>query len=410
MYRETTLDIESTTFQKGNPFSRRNRLCSVGLLSDSIYVDFPIEYDSSPYGNYLQAIQEVLNNTELLIGFNIKFDIHWIRRYGISIDRVHSVWDCQLAYFVLDYQSKAYPSLNDALDKYGLPNKLDRVANEFWSQGIDTPEIPWDILAEYQEADVRKTYEVYLKQKEEFEKGDPRLYEMFKLQCKDLLILEDMEFYGMKLDVSKAKEKELELQSRLLSIDEELGKIADSRINWSSSDAISVFLYGGSLYFKVRERAQRVLKNGTIKEYERWGTEKVDYVRRVKPLDRTESSTTANLSDQELQLLNVDLLRTGRKPVQRLYSVDEQTLRGLKTTGKIKRVIELLLERSELDKLHGTYYKGLQDIITEMDWPDEELHGQFNQCVVVTSRLSSSKPNLQNLAGETKILYVSKYN
>lgn len=408
MIRETTFDVETTTFQKGNPFSKRNRLCSVGMLLDGGYIDFPIEHGNDPYGTHLLAIQQIIRETELLIGFNLKFDIHWLRRYGINIT-CSTVWDCQLAYFILHQQQTPYPSLDDALAQYGLPAKLDRVKVEYWERGIDTPEIPWEILAEYQEADVRKTYDVYLKQKEQFENGDPRLYELFKLQCKDLLILEDMEFFGMKVDVELASRRADELGRELAAIDAELSNIGDGRINWGSPDHLSVFLFGGTITFRVREKAQRILKSGEIKEYERWGTLDVKFPRLVKPDERTESSTTRGMSEEDIRRTNEDKIQAGRRPIQRLYSVDEQALRSIKGTGKVKRAIKLLLRRSEVEKLYGTYYKGLPELIEEMDWPENEMHGQFNQCVVVTGRLSSSKPNLQNLAGESKALYVSRF-
>jgi hypothetical protein len=196
----------------------------------------------------------------------------------------------------------------------------------------------------------------------------------------------------------------------LAEIDAELGELGDARVNWGSPDHISVFLFGGRITYKVREQAFRTLKSGITKEYERWGTEDVEYPRLVKPDARTESKLTRRLSDEELRRQNMAKLQSGHRPIQRLFSVDEQSLRGINAKGKVKRVVELLLERAELEKLHGTYYKGLPDLIEEMDWPENEMHGQFNQCVVVTSRLSSSKPNLQNLAGESKELYVSRYD
>ena len=64
------LDVETTIFQKGNPFSRQNKLVLVGI------------------GDYMgmekEKIQEEINNTKLLVGFNIKFDLHWIKNYEIN--------------------------------------------------------------------------------------------------------------------------------------------------------------------------------------------------------------------------------------------------------------------------------------------------------------------------------------
>ena len=44
-----------------------------------------------------------------------------------------------------------------------------------------------------------------------------------------------------------------------------------------------------------------------------------------------------------------------------------------------------------------------------MNWETNVLHGQLNQCVARTGRLSSSKPNLQNFDGEIKQLFGSRY-
>lgn len=403
------IDVETTTFQKGNPFSRQNKLCTVGQYDGTTYTDYDIEYSNTPYGKQLEDIKKAVEDCDLLIGFNLKFDIHWLRRY-IDVLTIHDVWDSQLAEFILCNQSIPYPSLNWALERYSLPAKLDRVSSEFWSRGIGTCEIPWDILADYQKQDVIQTYELYKKQKEQFEQGDPRIYEMFKLQCKDLLVLEEAEFHGMLLNVEKANEYRQLYSERILSIRTELHTIVgDERINWGSTDHISVLLYGGKLSFKIREQYSRQLKSGEFKVRERWGTEEVEFPRLVRPMDRSESKVTASLSDEELNRLNAEKLSAGLRPIQRLYSVDEASLRGLRGNSKVKRIVGLLLELAELEKLVGTYYEGLPKLIEEMDWNEGELHGQFNQCVVITSRLSSSRPNLQNLAGATKELYVSRF-
>src|SRR5690606_32928347 len=56
-------------------------------------------------------------------------------------------------------------------------------------------------------------------------------------------------------------------------------------------------------------------------------------------------------------------------------------------------VIELLLQHKDLGKIIGTYIEGFA---ANMD-NSGRLHGNFNQTVARTGRLSSSSPNLQNI-------------
>jgi DNA polymerase I-like protein with 3'-5' exonuclease and polymerase domains len=68
----------------------------------------------------------------------------------------------------------------------------------------------------------------------------------------------------------------------------------------------------------------------------------------------------------------------------------------------------MLQRLAELNKLINNYYEGLQKINAEMDWPHATLHGQYNQCVAATGRLSSSAPNLQNLSGKAKGIFTTR--
>ena len=89
-----------------------------------------------------------------------------------------------------------------------------------------------------------------------------------------------------------------------------------------------------------------------------------------------------------------------------MFATDEGTLRKLK--GK-KGVIQDILELSKLEKLNGTYYKGLVKLRKEMNWEENILHGQFNQTTAQTGRLSSSRPNLQNFSSELQDIFISEY-
>ena len=160
--RSLTLDVETTISNKGNPFDETNKLCYVGLLGSTPRT-ISIEYGDEPYRHKLDEIQKEIDESEILVGFNIKFDLHWLRKYGINFVGKR-VWDCQLVHFILTGQQYPYPSLNGVSAYYDLGSKLDVVATEYWGNKIDTPNIPKDILEEYLIGDLQLTQKVYEKQ------------------------------------------------------------------------------------------------------------------------------------------------------------------------------------------------------------------------------------------------------
>jgi DNA polymerase I-like protein with 3'-5' exonuclease and polymerase domains len=408
MTKYAVLDCE-TTFDKltgASPFTKTNKLCLVGIKTNDKYHQFKIEYDDDPYGESLRTIASLLSEVELVIGHNLKFDMHWIRRYvpAISWPRV---WDTQLAEFILHDQRDIMPSLDDTAGNRGLGHKLDVVFTEYWSKGINTPSVPLDLLGEYLEQDCRLTEKVYLQQNAELQGAKRMLY---LLQCEDLKILHEMEWNGMLYDFKVADEKAKEAQVRLVELTEDLFRLVGSRdFNPDSSDQLSVVLYGGTIPVKVRESYQRTLKDGMIVDRERWGYQHRVFPRIVKPLPRTECKPTDRLDEDALRKLNEDRQQQGLLPYVRHWSVGEPVIKRLRGSKRAAAIIKVLLERAYLDKLDSVYYTGLRELRDERGWADNILHGQLNQTVAKTGRLSSSGPNLQNFSGDVKGLFLSRY-
>lgn len=380
------LDVETTIHANGNPFSERNKLCYVGLNYNNVSSLFDIEYSGNPYREQLNSIQNVLDNDAILVGFNIKFDLHWIRKYGINfMDK--RVWDCQLVHFILTNQQNPYPSLNGVAEHYGLGSKLDVVATEYWGNGIDTIDVPKDILEQYLEQDLILTKQVFEKQYEEVMSLPIERQRLISLHNQDLLVLEEMEYNGILFDEDRSLELGALLEKEVGLLDEELAKTFNiDGFNFNSKDHLSCLLYGGRITIPKKE-VIGVYKTGERKGQvkEGWKDHTYDMPRLIEPLKGSE------------------LKKDG------YYSTDEQTLRSLRSTGVSKGIIQLILKRSGLEKRRGTYYSGLPELRENQGWSKGQLHGQLNQCVARTGRLSSSKPNLQNFDGEIKELFYSRY-
>lgn len=380
-------DVETTTKNKGHPFTQSNKLCLVGLKNGPLEDTLKIQYDDEPFGANLKDIQSEFNDqTTTFIGFNAKFDLHWLRRYGIKFPRFMRVHDCQLAYFIETAQQYRYPSLNEAAAHYGLPPKLDVVEKEYWSKGIDTPDVPFSILQDYLLQDLRLTEAIYLKQVEFFEKH-PKLRRLFRLQCQDLIVLQEMEWNGLLYDVEASKKRSTELEARMSDIRDSLsGLVGDVPVNWDSGDHVSSVLYGGTIEEQVREPYLFT-----------YADPKKEPVWKEKWITRTYSLTrlTEPLKGSQLQ-------KDGK------WQTGGAVLSELRAVGKAKVIISLLLEYADVSKARD-YFHGIPKLIEEMEWEDNILHGNLNQCNVVTGRLSSNKPNQQNMPEDVQDLIRSRY-
>ena len=79
------------------------------------------------------------------------------------------------------------------------------------------------------------------------------------------------------------------------------------------------------------------------------------------------------------------------------YSTDAKVLEQLRLQGHA--IAELIVEYREYAKLKGTYIDGLRDLITR----EGRIHTTLNQTSTATGRISSDKPNLQNIPIRTKM-------
>ena len=385
------LDCETTTFQKGNPFSARNRLCVVGCRIGEVDECIPIQYDpTAPYAEALVRLDYLIGSVDTLVLFNAKFDLNWLARYGIVVpDRV-AIFDCQLAEFILDNQRTPYPSLDGCLAKRGMLGKSSSVVHEYWGAGLDTDQIPYEDLQAYLCGDLERTDALYQRLLSECV-ADPSRDALIKLHMQDLRVLQEMEFNGELFawdsltDASAKAERELdEIQNRIKDF---VPEAVRTHFNVDSGDHLSILLYGGSVSVKTGTPYQRTYKSGPRagEDYiaHKWETREHTFPQLVKPPKGSE------------------LKKKG------FYSTDEETLLSL---PKPKALIELLLRRAELAKLVGTYFRGIRKLCEKYDWLDGYVHGTLNQCRVITGRLSSEKPNEQNFPEVMNEYIISRFN
>lgn len=366
------IDCETLTYHKGHPFDPRNKLVCWSYAYDGVA-------DATQWPD--ASCQSLLDQAKKIVGFNIKFDLQWLVKEGITY-KPNKIWDVQIAEYIISHFTHRYPSLDEVCEKYGLPKKLDVIKLDYWDKGIQTDAIPWECLREYAALDASLTLQCYHKQ---ISLMSPAQVTLCKLMCQDLSILREMEANGLPFDEDLCKKRSEELDTKIQQINEQLSKQYPSiPINFGSNDQLSSFLYGGTIYEDSKEHV------GFYKTGAKAGEPKFKNVTIEHQLPRLYTP-----------LKGSEMAKPGK------WATDEGTLRKLKGKGS---TVDLLLELAKLEKLNGTYYKGLIKLREEMQWPKGFLHGNYGQTGTVTGRLNSSKPNLQNMAGDIQEVLVSKYS
>ena len=370
------LDTETSTYNKGNPYDTRNELVCYSYATDSFSTAIPWRHDSCI------DVKQLIHDSSLLVGFNFKFDVAWLRKHGVDFYNT-KIWDVQIAEFIISCQLNKFPSLNDTCIRYGIPSKLDIVRTEYWEKGIDTKAIPWSILSEYAEHDAVVTLACYHAQLKEM---SPIQIKLCKLMSMDMLVLQEMEQNGITYDPALCEERSKQLEIKTEECKSKLTAFYPSvPLNFNSGDDLSSFLYGGTIeqVIKVHDgfyktgikKGQPKLKSSIIEHH---------LPQLFKPVKGSE------------------LKKEG------YYETNSDAL--LKLTGPNKAILDTILELAVLEKINGTYYKGLPKLNKEMNWKEGKLHGQFNQTLAISGRLSASRPNQQNFATEIQDIFVSEYN
>ncbi|CAB4132948.1 DNA-directed DNA polymerase, family A, palm domain containing protein [uncultured Caudovirales phage] len=368
------LDVETTTHNKGHPYDARNKLVCWSYATDT--------YSGTWSANDLHLIEPMLAAETLVVGFNFKFDLHWLIKSGVYQLRDKHIWDVQIAEFILSHQTNRFPSLNETCERYEFESKLDIVKTEYWDKGINTDQIPWHILEKYATKDAELTLACYHAQRKLMTPAQVRLCH---LMCQDMKILQEMEAHGIPFDEQLCEQRAMEVDDKISTLKGKLSAIYSTvPINFASNDHLSAFLYGGTVkeeakehigYFKTGAKAGQPKYKNIVIEHK--------LPRLYEPLKGSAMAKEGN------------------------FATDEGTLRKLKGN---KNIVNMILELSKLEKLNGTYYNGLVKLRKEMNWEQGMLQGNFNQTTAQTGRLSSSKPNLQNFASELQDIFISKYN
>lgn len=180
-----TIDVETTHRDKQGggttalPYFN-NRLVSVGwkwLLNKNVNYEFFYHKDKETWYNSqnVNRIQSDLNQADVLVGQNIKFDIMWLRSCGFKYDGV--LYDTMVAEYIRSKGRRWSLALDALAKRYNVTQKEKDLVAPYIKEGKTFYEIPAEIVEEYGIADVVATEEVAVKQLEAFGLTFEEIYE-----------------------------------------------------------------------------------------------------------------------------------------------------------------------------------------------------------------------------------------
>lgn len=367
------LDLETTIRcpvgnNKANPMWLGNYIVAAGWMEvNGKYVD---HYKKE--GVDAGIIRKVCDESSLVIGHNVKFDLLYV--YRNTSNKLPRIWDTQLAAYILSSQRQLYASLDELTIEYvGADAVKNDEIKAYWKSGVDTPEIPPRELLKYLEGDVRNTAAIFKRQWEEAEK-----YELLPLMFTQMDALRstiEMNRNGMKVDWQYVEDQK-RLYAHTLHMHQKAVEHEVSDLDTASPKQLSLYFFGGKEKYVERELVGKY-KNGN---------DKYKNVEKVREVGGKYSPI-------------------GTVGKSGYYSTDDAVLKQLEDKGDV--VAKHLLRIRECSKIKDTYYEGL----LSLRFPDGNIYPNLNHCATKTGRLSSTNPNLQNQTdtGDVKRAYVSRH-
>lgn len=382
----------------------------------------------------------------VMVAHNATYELHWFMHdYMNGLMRFlrngGKIWCTQYAEYLLSQQQDLYPDLNTTAPKYGGTPKVDEV-KLLWEQGVMTSEIDPDLLHEYlcsDHGDVANTEKIFLGQWEEAQKRG--MLTMIQQRMDALLFNAFCTFFGMHIDMNVAEKNLAKQEARLAELHAKVAEALPSDLpfefKFSSDYQMSAWIYGGTIKYKTKvpyDPPKYVKKVGYMDKEGNFTEEPTaDSIRYASGKNKGLPKQFKVDTDEELLkwgektytfkgLVNLNELPEtikeqfiGERPefAGKRFQVDgspvfSTSADALASIKQYCNVVDELLEIAQLEKDNGTYYrryeydtegnvKKVSGMLQYVIPSSSIIHHQLNACASRTGRLSSSRPNLQNL-------------
>jgi DNA polymerase-1 len=402
MDRPLTIDIEG--------FSLKHHSCGIGTISfawtKTEGIAFAVDYEpipgatTAPYGRQVrnEEVRELLREffrklLQKAIYHNIAFDVY-VLVYQLFMDNLLDNegllrgleillrnWDCT--------KLLSYLATNScAGNKLGLKDQAREYAGDYAQEEIhDITKIPLPALLQYNLVDALATWFVY-------DKNTPRVVADDQVEIYDTIFkpaivdIVQMQLTGMPMD----HEQVLRVNEALVGVeDDAIGRIRSSQIIKSFENILL-------MDFTKQKNEEWVKKRATPNEI----------LQMAQTSEAIRKAITFNPnSDPQMRKLLYDTLGLPviDKTDTKLPATGGKTLKKLinHTTGPaVKELLESLIDYTAVGTILSNFMPHFLDAVEFDGW--HWLFGFFNLGGTVSGRLSSSKPNLQNIPANVEMV------
>lgn len=423
-------------------------------------------YHKYPDGKFTHIPKDVV----LLVGHNIKFDLlyEWNSpEMQAFFKRGGKIWDTQYAEYLIQGQRQDYQmvAMDQIAEAYGGRTKIDSV-KALWNAGVMTSDIDKDMLIDYlvgteeekrSSGDIGNTELIFLGQIEKARKQ--KMLTMIQARMDGLLATTEMEWNGLKIDVQEAERRMNILNDELVVVSKELEEYIPElpeglEFNWSSNYHKSYLIFGGLCKYKksapYRDENGKWVRYKAVADWPLFDGKPIDpqlcrfkndlWTYKGKTQDRFLSGKrkgegkTKKVPVKGKRKFKIQEF-TFRFPGyvspkmewagsledaegQPIYATNEDVIEELGSYG-VPFLVSLLKHQTIMKDL-GTYYarydpkkKVWVGLLTCVMPETHMVHHKLNHTSTVTTRLSSSDPNLQNIprgdTSEVKKMFISRF-
>lgn len=444
-----SLDLETTVNRfdgkiDNSPFNPKNKcvMGQYGFLGWDTVEDVQVDtyyHNECPTPASKEGLQKALDEADLIIIYNAKFDVMWLLEMGFTISC--PVYCCMIAEYVLAKGQRQELSLKATAERYDVTRKKSDLVDELFKAGTGFEAMPLETVIEYGIADVVSCGEIYLRQQDELSKeNNQSLRSVIDMMNEMLMFLVEIERNGIKVDLDVLYGIKVEYEAEHKALTKRLDEIVeevmgDTPINLNSGADMTKVVYSREVIDRAaHQQVWNIGLGANGKPLPPPRMNDAQFKRAVRSTTKIIQRTQARCCDICDGRGKVQLIKKNGEPYKNLtkckncagvgafydptgvtaglklspktpsyasingFKTDKHTIKDLIRQAESKdnlTAVEFLQKMSRLNAI-STYLDSFIQGIETWTRADGLLHTNMNQCITATGRLSSSNPNFQN--------------